>query len=671
MSALQNKRLPLTMGLLLLLTGVIFYIYEPPFFSGLSRRVYDLFLKKNAQPVQTDAVAIIDIDDASLSQYGQWPWPRNRLADLTSNLWKNGAAVGVFDVIFIEPDRTSPAELSNRWKKEFGAEVAISGLSSNVWNFDALFATSLSEGDSVLGCFMSDQPYDVPPFYRGRFFEKGNPSRVWLPSTKSSLQPLSVLAKSATGVAFINTLPDSDNIVRRTPLVFADGNGRLFPALSLEAIRLYAQARKMGIIYDMAGAAGVQHIQLLNSLIPTDANGRLTLNYRSSHFPRYAAADLLENRLPEGALQDKIVFIGTSAAGLDDLVSTPLLSDFPGVEVHATAVDNILAGDILHEPRWMFFANLTAMLLGGIFFTLLITYASSLLSFLIMLLADITVIGSSIWFLRVKHLVVLPAETILAWGFVFAGVIAIKYWQEETGRKKVRDMFGTMVSPDVLRYLEQNPNSFSLSGTRVDATMFFSDIANFTTLSETLEPDRLADLLNQYLSPMTELIMERGGYVDKYEGDAIMAEWGVPFPNEDHAAQACRSALEQQEKLDQIRPKLNEEFGCELHVRMGINTGPVAAGNMGSKKRFQYTVMGDAVNLASRLEGANKNYGTRILIGENTRQAIGERFNVRFLDKLTVKGKTQPVNVYELISEKRATTKNKHEDSKDTKLRAL
>ncbi len=237
-----------------------------------------------------------------------------------------------------------------------------------------------------------------------------------------------------------------------------------------------------------------------------------------------------------------------------------------------------------------------------------------------------------------------------AWGIVFTGVIAVKYWQEESGRKKVRGMFGTMVSPSVLSYLEQNPGSFSLTGARAEATMFFSDVAGFTTISESLEPAQLAELLNRYLSPMTDIIMARGGYVDKYEGDAIMAEWGVPFPMEDHAAQACYAALEQQEKLTALRDQLKQEFGHELTVRMGINTGTVTAGNMGSESRFQYTVMGDAVNQASRFESANKCYGSLIMIGETTHEAVHELFETRLLDLIIVKGKTKPIRIYELLA---------------------
>ncbi len=653
----MKKRLPLKVGMFLLLAGAAVYLYEPPALENLSRRAFDVFLNAQAKPVQTSRISIIDIDDASMAVYGQWPWPRHLLAEIVEQLWAQGAAVAVFDVIFIEPDRTSPALLERAWKARWGDAVTVQGIDPEWRDHDARFAEALGGGDTVLGCFLhgTDAPAEQLPdgdrsFYRGCFYEKGMPERVWLPQADRVQAPLTALAARASGQAFINTLPDRDNIIRTTPLAYACGPGRIYPSLAMEAVRLYAQAPKAGIIYDDVGAEGVQYIQVAHGRIPTDAHGRLTLNYRTTRFPSHPVSDLLEGRIPPNTLLEQIVFIGTSAAGLQDLVSTPRLSEFPGVEVHATAADNMLAGDILRESRGMLVWTLLGMLLGGSVIILLVTRAPALVSFLIFALAQLLAAGLGYGLLRTRNLVVNPVETMLVWGVVFLGVTAVKYWQEERGRKRMRGMFGTMVSAKVLNYLESNPDSFSLSGQRTEATMFFSDVAGFTTLSEQLEPEQLADLLNRYLSPMTEIIMARGGYVDKYEGDAIMAEWGVPFPMDNHAEQACLAALEQQEKLAELQPVLKREYGHELHVRMGINSGTVTAGNMGSQNRFSYTVMGDAVNQAARFESGNKPYGTQIMIGETTREAIGARFEVRLLDILVVKGKTKPIRVYELLA---------------------
>jgi len=288
----------------------------------------------------------------------------------------------------------------------------------------------------------------------------------------------------------------------------------------------------------------------------------------------------------------------------------------------------------------------------ALFLTFFIARGRSWLSFLVAVMVILMLVKLSLVLLDRFDLVFVPTWEILSVMIIYPILTMIKFWQEELQKKRVRDMFGTMVSTTVLHYLENHPGSFSLSGQKREATIFFSDVAGFTTISETLEPEQLSNLLNGYLSPMTSIIMDHGGYVDKYEGDAIMAEWGVPYPVSDHATQACLAALEQQQKLEELRPALKAKYGKEIRVRMGVNSGTVTAGNMGSDKRFQYTVMGDAVNQAARFEPANKDYGTQIMIGETTYEEAKASIEVRLLDKLIVKGKTKPICVYELLARK-------------------
>jgi adenylate cyclase len=369
-------------------------------------------------------------------------------------------------------------------------------------------------------------------------------------------------------------------------------------------------------------------LRLQDVVLPVDELGRMTVNYRtvrkdvlvgfSSSFPTYAAADVLTNNVPAGAFAGKIVLIGASATALKDVKATPITQDFSGVEVHATLIDNILAGDMLSNPYEFRTVHFLVIFLMALFLTFFIARGRSWLSFLVVVLVVLLLVKASLVLLERFNLVFVPAWEILAAIIIYPVLTMLKFWQEELQKKQIRDMFGTMVSATVLHYLENHPGTFSLSGQKREATMFFSDGEGFTTISETLEPEQLSNLLNGYLSPMTSIIMERGGYVDKYEGDAIMAEWGVPYPVPDHAAQACLAALEQQEKLAELRPILKAKYGKEIRVRMGLNSGTVTAGNMGSDKRFQYTVMGDAVNQAARLEPANKDYGTLIIMGEAT-----------------------------------------------------
>jgi adenylate cyclase len=322
------------------------------------------------------------------------------------------------------------------------------------------------------------------------------------------------------------------------------------------------------------------------------------------------------------------------------------------VEVHATIIDNVLAGDMLWNPAWMPSVHWSVIIIVGIFLTILISRGRSWISFLVSVLVILLSISASLVMIRRYHLIFHPTWIILSVIIIYTLLTMIKFWQEELQKKQVRDMFGTMVSADVLHYLENNPGSFSLSGTKAEATMFFSDIRGFTTISESLPAGKLSVFLNRYLSPMTDIIMERRGYVDKYEGDLIMAVWGVPYPMKDHAVQACLAAIEQQEKLAAIRPILRAEFGHDIHVRMGINSGTVTAGNMGSDKKFQYTVIGDAVNQAARFEPVNKDYGTLIVVGETTYEEAKDFVEARLLDRIVVQGKTQPIRLYELLARK-------------------
>ena len=353
-------------------------------------------------------------------------------------------------------------------------------------------------------------------------------------------------------------------------------------------------------------------------------------------------------------LHRKIALVGLTATGSTDTGPTPISDHSPFVLVHMMAINNMLkqtftrpleaSGQlIILTILWLIALPMSILLrpMKFTYFTLLFT----------------VIYGSLVLFFLFTHQYTLPVSgplTLIVGAYL--PVLLCYYFSEVKEKKKIRGMFSTMVSGEVLEYLENNPQSFSLAGSRMEATMFFSDIAGFTTISESLSPEKLVDLLNRYLSPMTEIIMESHGYVDKYEGDAIMAEWGVPFHNEDHAKLACWAALDQQKRISELRPKFIEEFGVDICVRMGLNSGAVSAGNMGSQKRMSYTVMGDAVNQAARFEPANKEYGTSILIGQSTFELAKNHIEVRLIDKLVVKGKTVPIAIYELFSKKEGLT---------------
>lgn len=630
-------------------------VWNPPILQALSRQAHDHLIRGRVVPPQSGAVAIVDIDEESLAAAGQWPWPRTMLARLTDRLWEAGASVVVFDIVFPEPDRTSPDQIRALWSRLSGGPVDL-GAASGLESFDAQFAAALARGRSVLGCFLERSPDPVDgavaadDSYKGRFFERNVEDRSLLPQARAIVHSLPQLAAASSG-AFFNTTPDADRVTRRTPLVWALGPDRIYPSLALDAVRLHLGLRQTGLFFDAETGTRIREIRLRDLSIPVDHNGRLVLNYRDPavRFPTVSAAAVLDRSFDPAAVSNRIVFVGTSAAGLKDLVATPLDAEFPGVEVHATAVDNILAGDALREQSWFFYLAFAGILIGGGLVTVAAWRLRSGAALGVTALAVAATIGVAAWMLHTRNLVISPAEIAAACALAYSAVTAVRYGQEERDRRRVRAMFGTMVSPDVLRYMEDHPESFTLAGERREVTVLFSDLAGFTGISEHLEPRRLSELMNRIMTPLTEAVLARKGMVNKYVGDAVMAVWNAPFDLPGHAAHACLAALDMHRTLDALRPELQAEFGCDIRMRIGINTGPVTAGNMGSARRFEYTVLGDTVNQASRFESENKTHGTRILAGEATVAAAGDAVQSRRIGSVTIRGRAAPVAIFELL----------------------
>ncbi len=652
----------------LLLTSVCLGIYISD--CALARRVSNAFqdtaMAMTCRPERSHQVAIVELDERSLAEFGQWPWPRHLVANLTTKILARGATVVAFDVLFAEPDRTSPACIEQDLKRHLGIDAEVTGVPPEIRDFDRVFADAVRGRNVILGCLMTPEgeltpgtPVRADPHYRSRVVCLGQGAgKGRLPQAGEAVVPLPVLGENAH-VAFFNAVTDADNIVRRNPLVWSVGALRIYPALALETVRLHRNAGPSVVRYD---DNGIVSVQVGGTPVPVDLTAQIVINFRatltnprtglSGSFPSYSAAAVLRDEIGAGELGGRIVLIGASAGALMDVRAMPFARRFSGVEVHATMIDNILAGDALRSPGWLIGANALAVLLVGVVLTVCIARGRSWVAFLV---AVSVLIGSvALGYLAFTRaaLLFLPSWSIICVGLVYPVLTTCRYWEEERQKRRVREMFGTMVSRKVLSYLENHPENFSLRGEKTEATVFFSDVKGFTTISEALPPERLTELLRRYLSPMTDIVMRRDGYVDKFEGDAIMAVWGVPFAMPDHAVRACLAAIEQQECLIRLRPELEAEFGHALHVRIGINTGVLTAGNMGARDRFQYTVMGDTVNQAARLEPANKDYGTLIAIGESTREAARDHIETRLLDKLIVMGKTRAVHIYELVGRK-------------------
>ncbi|MDY6852771.1 MAG: adenylate/guanylate cyclase domain-containing protein, partial [Thermodesulfobacteriota bacterium] len=399
---------------------------------------------------------------------------------------------------------------------------------------------------------------------------------------------------------------------------------------------------------------GVERVGLGELNLPTDEAGRLLVNYRgpAQTFPHYPIADILAGRLDKGTFKDKIVLVGPTAVGIYDLRVTPYDSVFPGVEIHANIIDNILHKDFLVRPNWSGIFDIGSIILIGLILGLLLPKLSAMTGpFLGLGLLAVLVGGNFAFFTRGWWInIVFPVLSLVV---IYIGITVFRYITEEREKRKIKGAFSSYVNPSVVNEMLKNPDMLKLGGDKRIATVLFSDIRGFTTISEKLDPEALVNLLNRYLTIMTDLVFKYDGLLDKYIGDAIMAVWGAPLAQPEHALLACRTSLDMMAELKKLQQALAEEDENipYLDIGIGLNTGPMVVGNMGSETRMDYTAMGDAVNLGSRLEGANKQYGTNIIIGEMTFEQVKDVMYCRELDSVAVKGKKLPVRIYEMLGE--------------------
>jgi len=428
--------IPVT-GVAILLAFCVLSVYEPRFLKAISLQTYDTLLSANASQPISGKVVLVDVDDDSIRKIGQWPWSRHTVARLADQLWNAQTAVLAFDIGFTEPDRLSPANAFAFWRQALPEHDFRPETVESLPSFDEMFARSLARGPSVLGFYIqpSDEPLLQTPEnaqmpWHGTHFEKGN-GRSFLPQGRGiPFPPLSLLRDHARLGCF-NATPDQDNIVRRAPLVFAIGPERTFLSLAMEAFRLYKDDPSLGIQYDSEGVAGVVHLQLGSRIIPTDANARLILNYRRTRFPVLSAVNILNGDFDPELVRDHIVIVGSSAVGLFDIYSTPVHREIPGAEIQATIVDNLLAGDMLVEPRWLVFADLAVLLFGGLILIGVVSRTRALFSMVLLLLALSIPLGLSVYLLRVHHWVYLPSNVVVGWALAVIGVTLVKYWQKE------------------------------------------------------------------------------------------------------------------------------------------------------------------------------------------------------------------------------------------------
>ena len=625
-----------------------------------------------------DAVVLAVIDEKSLNKEGRWPWPRSKIAKLIDYLSDDGAKVIGFDIGFLEPDKNTNLKLIDQFEqkietlqlkdnkiKEFIKESKLKA------DNDLILANAIkrSQAKIVLGHFfyMSKAALNYRitqkdiEIQRKRIKNSKYPLRMY-DQQNMAIDPfinayipeanIDILSQAADSSGYFNMVPDEDGFVRWMPLVFKCGRD-IYAPLSIQSAWHYLdQPQLMVKVADY----GIQGIRMGERFIPTAEDGKMLINYLGPEktFPYYSISDIIQGNTPKGTFNDKIVMVGATAIAIYDTRSTPLSSsgEYPGLEIHATVINNIITNNFLKKPKWTTIFDALAILIIGLFTGVVVRRVGALKGILFSSALFIIYIFLSYWLFIYWGIWVNIIYPLLVLVLVYTSLTVYRYLTEEKERKKIKGAFTYYVSSSVVNEMLKHPEKLKLGGDRKELSVLFSDIRGFTTIAEGLTPEELVRLLNEYLTVMTDIVFKYDGTLDKYMGDAIMAIFGAPLDLPDHPIKACHSALEMIEELKNLNQKWLAEGKHPMDIGIGINTGPMMVGNMGSDQRFDFTAMGDSVNLGSRLEGVNKSYKTNIIISEFTFERVKNEFTCMELDAVRVKGKNRPVKIYSLVGYK-------------------
>ncbi|MFT3727018.1 MAG: adenylate/guanylate cyclase domain-containing protein [Terricaulis sp.] len=658
--ASAEKRAPrfywLAVAFFTLVVAGIFYA-RPPILSSLRALAFDAYQHISpALPMPTSPIRVVQIDESSLARIGQWPWPRSTMAQLTQKLADAGAAAIVFDVLFPEPDRTSPEQIIATVPAD--RRDALRRALGNSASHDAQFADVIGHTPSVLAASLHDQrTADVFPMRAG-LATAGDDPKQFLRALPGVTSNLPILTDAAHGIGFVNWIPDSDQIVRRVPLLLRQDD-QIAPALSLEALRLAVGASTYVVRASNASGTnafgahtGISDIKIGPLVVPTDAEGEMWLHFRPWDVKEDIPAwQVLAGGASPDAFRGTIVLIGSSAPGLMDLRATPLDSSIPGVEIHRQALEQIVGQRFLTRPDFArgveFLTALFAIAVLAIAAPRLGPFGNAAVGFV--LVAAVWGLGLLL-FVRGGYLFDPIFPTLAAVTF---GASATTYFYQHTEHQRagIRRAFSQYVSPTIVRELTAHPERLTLGGEVRTLTVLMCDIRNFSSISERLNAQELTSFINSFLTPLTDIIIENGGTIDKYMGDAIMAFWNAPIDQADHAARARKACSEIIARMKELNAGWRREAEAagrafeDVRIGIGVNTGECCVGNLGSERRFDYSAIGDAVNIASRLEGLTKVYGLPLLISEETAGQAGGADLVE-IDLVRLKGREGATRVY-------------------------
>ena len=663
---MKKNAILIGIGLLIVLVfvGNAANFYRITFVDQLSAVLYDYQLQLTMPGTLDDRIVILDIDEKSLKEEGRWPWSRDRLGLLMDKLFdKYGIKVVGFDIVFAEKDESSGLRVlqklgQNQLKDDTKFQAALTKIQPQL-EYDKLFAEKIKNRKVVLGYYLTDQKekklsgiLPKPTFPAGSFDDRPIKSTSW----NGYGANLADLQHAAANAGHFNPMVDSDGTVRRIPML-AEYNGAYYESLSIAVVRtLFGQPAVLPGFAEgeSSGYTGLEWLELAVAgstlKIPVDHDVATYVPYRGKQgsFRYISVTDVLHDRIDQALLKDKIVLVGTTAPGLMDMRATPVAEVFPGVEIHANMIAGILDQNMKEHPAYMAGAEVIWLLLIGVALSFLMPMLSPAKAMLASFFIFAITLGMSLAFWQYGNILMPVANSLVIIVLLFALDMSYGYFAESRTKRQITGLFGQYVPSELVEEMSQHPESVSMEGDSREMTILFSDVRGFTTISEGLDAKELTLLMNEFLTPLSRVVYKHRGTIDKYMGDCIMAFWGAPLPDENHARNALLAGIEMQATLAALQPHFKERGWPEIKVGVGINTGRVSVGNMGSDVRIAYTVMGDAVNLASRLEGITKQYGVNIIVGEHTRNAVTD-FVYRELDHVRVKGKVKPVAIYEPI----------------------
>ena len=658
--------------ILLLFALVPLRIADPPPIEELRLRTFDLFQVMRPREQTMRPVVIADIDEASLKEIGQWPWPRTVIADLVTRLREYGAVAVGFDIVFAEPDRMSPAVAAGSFRGlDAQTREKLTALPSN----DTIFAEAIKKAGGIVvgqaGAAAPAQRNDADATLQTGFAIRGPDPRPFLVTFPGLLRNIPAIEQAAAGRGLFSINPERDGIVRRVPVVM-DAQDGLVPSLTIEMLRVVSRA---GAILIRTDQTGVRAVAVPGLEVPTDKNGQFWVHFNSHDPERYvSAADILNGRVPADRFRGRLVLVGTSAVGLLDIKTTPVEPAMPGVEVHAEILENVLTKSLLASPGYAIGGEIVAAVVFGL---AIIVAAPMLPAGIVVALGAVLIaglIGISWYFFVEHHLLIDFTYPLISCWLIYLVLTFVNYFREQQQRQQIRSAFGFYLSPPLVEQLARSPEKLVLGGEERRMTILFSDVRGFTTISEHYkdDPQGLTHLMNRFLTPLTNAIIERKGTIDKYIGDAIMAFWNAPVDDAEHEANACDAALEMLARAEVLNGELKREAEASggvympLRIGIGLNSGPCVVGNMGSDFRFNYSVLGDTVNLASRLESRTKDYRLSLVIGSRTAERAKEKFATMEIDLIQVKGKKQPELVFTVLGRVEVA-----EDPRCTELRDL